>query len=206
MDMIGRIRRLQSRGKKSEREMARMTGLSRNTVAKWLEGPLQGQPKYRRAEQPSKLTAFHDALELALKVDAHRPKHERRRARALHTEIKAVGYDGGYSRVTDFIRAWRQGEGQAVSVNAFVRLAFELGEAFQFDCSEEGLFVGGIYYRLQVSHMKLCPQQTHEGVEVRAHRGELIGRADQRSNSMSVIGRQRVGRRAVDKAGHVSAL
>ena len=27
-------------------------------------------------------------------------------------------------------------------------LAFELGEAFQFDWSEEGLFVGGICYRL----------------------------------------------------------
>jgi hypothetical protein len=43
-----------------------------------------------------------------------------------------------------------------VSANAFVPLAFELGEAFQFDWSEEGLVVGGIYYRLQVSHMKLC--------------------------------------------------
>ena len=62
----------------------------------------------------------------------------------------------GYTRVTDFIRAWRQGEGQAVSVKAFVPLAFELGEAFQFDWSEEGLVVGGIYYRMQVSHMKLC--------------------------------------------------
>ena len=35
-------------------------------------------------------------------------------------------------------------------------LAFELGEAFQFDWSEKGLVVGGIYYRMQVSHLKLC--------------------------------------------------
>ena len=51
-------------------------------------------------------------------------------------------------------------------------LAFELGEAFQFDWSEEGLVVGGIYYRMQVSHLKLCasrafwlvayPSQGHE--------------------------------------------
>jgi|GEM_PF-941248 len=172
MDMIGKIRRLQSRGKKSEREIARMTGLSRNTVAKWLEGPLEGAPKYRREKQPGKLTAFHEAIELALKADAHRPRHERRTARALHAEIRSAGYSGGYSRVTDFIRAWREGKGQAISVNAFVPLAFEFGEAFQFDWSEEGLFVGGIYYRLQVSHMKLCasrafwlvayPSQGHE--------------------------------------------
>ena len=40
--------------------------------------------------------------------------------------------------------------------NAFVPLVFELGEAFQFDWSEEGMVVGGIYYRVQVSHLKLC--------------------------------------------------
>ena len=38
MDMIGKIRRLSRRGKKSEREISRMTGLSRNTIAKWLDG------------------------------------------------------------------------------------------------------------------------------------------------------------------------
>jgi DNA invertase Pin-like site-specific DNA recombinase len=41
MDMIGRIRRLHSRGRKSVREIARLTGLSRNTIAKWLEAPVK---------------------------------------------------------------------------------------------------------------------------------------------------------------------
>jgi len=72
MDMVGRIRRLHSRGKKSEREISRMTGLSRNTIAKWLKAPLDGEPKYRRSEQPGKLTAFHEVLKQALKADAHR--------------------------------------------------------------------------------------------------------------------------------------
>jgi len=172
MDMIGRIRRLHSRGKKSEREIARMTGLSRNTVAKWLRGHVGEAPTYRRGPMPSKLKAFEDAIKQALQLDARRPKHERRTARALYVQIKAAGYDGGYSRVTDFIRAWRQGEGAGVVTRAFVPLSFELGEAFQFDWSEEGLVVGGIYYRLQVAHMKLCasrafwlvayPSQGHE--------------------------------------------
>ena len=35
-------------------------------------------------------------------------------------------------------------------------LTFELGKALQFDWSEEGVVVGGIYRRMQVSHMKLC--------------------------------------------------
>jgi hypothetical protein len=46
----------------------------------------------------------------------------------LFQEIKASGYDGCYSRVTDFIRAWRQSEGKAVSTSAFVPLHLELGE------------------------------------------------------------------------------
>jgi len=172
MDMIGRIRRMHSRDKKSEREIARTTGLSRNTIAKWLHGPLNSEPKYRRGEQPKKLSAFHEALVQALKADSHRPRHERRTARALHVQIKAAGYDGGYTRVTDFVRAWRRSAGQTVGANAFVPLVFELGEAFQFDWSEEGLVVGGIYYRMQVSHLKLCasrafwlvayPSQGHE--------------------------------------------
>ena len=28
----------------------------------------------------------------------------------MYIEIQAAGYEGGYSRVTDFIRAWREGE------------------------------------------------------------------------------------------------
>ena len=172
MDMIGRIRRLHSRGKKSEREIARMTGLSRNTVAKWLHGEVDGPPKYRRQAQPNKLTPFVETIKQALKADARRPRHERRTAKALYAQIKAEGYDGGYTRLTDFIREWRQGEGQGAAMNAFVPLSFELGEAFQFDWSEEGLVVGGIYYRVQVAHMKLCasrafwlvayPSQGHE--------------------------------------------
>jgi len=172
MDMIGRIRRLHTRDKLSEREIARKTGLSRNTVSKWLHAPVKEAPKYRREPRPNKLTAFEAVLKQALTADARRPKHERRTARALLAEIKAAGYVGCYSAVTDFVRAWRQGEGQAANVTAYVPLNFELGEAFQFDWSEEGLVVGGIYYRMQVSHMKLCasrafwlvayPSQGHE--------------------------------------------
>ena len=172
MVMIGKVRRMHRREKKSVREIARATSLSRNTVRKWLRRPLDGEPRYRRTSQPGKLTPFHEALKLALEADAHRPRQGRRSARALHAELRATGYLGGYTRVTDFIRAWREAQGQAALKNAFVPLEFALGEAFQFDWSEEGLVVGGIYYRLQVSHMKLCssrafwlvayPSQGHE--------------------------------------------
>lgn len=174
MDMIGKIRRMHRRDKKTKRQISRETGLSRNTVAKWLDEAAQPvEPKYRReAVKATKLSAYEAELRQSLKADARRPKKERRTAKALFAQIKAKGYEGGYTRVTDFIRKWRQGEGQGDAAKAFVPLTFEMGEAFQFDWSEDGLVVGGVYYRLQVSHMKLCasgafwlvayPSQGHE--------------------------------------------
>jgi len=87
---------------------------------------------YCRGVRPNKFTVSHEPLMQALSPDARRPKHERRKAKALYVEIKAPDYDDGYSRVTDFIQPWHQGEGQSASVNAFVPLTVELGEAFQF--------------------------------------------------------------------------
>lgn len=171
MELLGKIRRMQVREKLSERTIAKRTGLSRNTVHKWLKSVDEVEvPKYVRAKGFNKLGAFTDELEQALKADALRPKKDRRTARALFAQIKASGYAGGYTRVTDFIRAWRADEGK--NSKAFVPLKFDLGEAFQFDWSEEGMVVGGIYHRMQVSHMKLCasrafwlmayPSQGHE--------------------------------------------
>ncbi len=171
MELLGKIRRMHVRDKMSERAIAKRTGLSRNTVHKWLETPEEVEtPKYVRAKKFGKLAAFTVELEQALKADAHRHKQDQRTGKALFAQIKASGYLGGYSRVTDFIREWRATEGK--KPHAFVPLKFELGEAFQFDWSEEGLVVGGIYRRMQVSHMKLCasrafwlvayPSQGHE--------------------------------------------
>ena len=80
----------------------------------------------------------------ALKADARRPKRERRTALALFAQIKSQGYAGCYSRLTDFIRQWRVSHKQ-VGTEAFVPLAFEWGEAFQFDWSEEGLVIVAVY-------------------------------------------------------------
>ena len=171
MEMLGRIRRMHLRDKLSLHEISKRTGLSRNTLRKWLRAPTEVKtPRYTRAKTFGKLAAFITELELALKADAQRSKQERRSGKALFLQIKANGYTGSYSRVTDFIRQWRQGEGKKPA--AFVPLTFELGEAFQFDWSEEGMVVGGIYYRMQVSHLKLCasrafwlvayPSQGHE--------------------------------------------
>jgi transposase len=171
MDMIGKVRRMKMRDKLSISEIAKTTRLSRNTIKKWLKQPGDVEPKYHRSSPPGKLTAYMPTLEQCLRADSHRPKHARRNGRALFKQIQAQGYRGGYSGVTDFIRAWRT-QASKDPAKAFVPLTFELGEAFQFDWSEEGLVVGGVYHHMQVSHLKLCasrafwlvayPSQGHE--------------------------------------------
>ena len=169
MEMFGKIRRMYWRDKLSLHEIARRTGLSRNTLRRWLREEKVGVPKYRRNEVVSKVSAYHDVLKQALKADSHRNKQNRRTGKDLFKLIQQAGYDGSYSQVLRYLRTVQEAGSKT---SAFVPLKFALGEAFQFDWSEEGLVVGGIYYRMQVSHMKLCasrafwlvayPTQGHE--------------------------------------------
>ena len=172
MALLGKIRRMFYRDKLSLSEIARRTSLSRNTIKKWLRTPEGVEPKYRRQTNERKLAPYVERLTKALETDAHRPKRDRRTALKLWQEICTEGFTGSYSRVTEFVRHWREDAGQTARKAAYIPLKFVLGEAFQFDWSEEGLVIGGIYRRIQVAHLKLCasrafvlvayPSQSHE--------------------------------------------
>ena len=102
MALIGKIRAMHERDRKSISEISRLTSLSRNTIKKWLRAPREAPAKYRREPVPCKLSPFVEAIGQALEADARRPKKERRTARALLKQIRDDGYEGGYSRLTDF--------------------------------------------------------------------------------------------------------
>lgn len=170
MVMYGKIRRMYYREHLTINEIQRRTSLSRNTIKKWLRAPGDSAVKYRRAKKPGKLAPFESGLLLSLEADAHRPKKDRRTALMLFKEILNEGYTGGYTIVCDFVRNWRNQGGPSKS--AYVPLRFALGEAFQFDWSEEWLVIGGIHRKVLAAHTKLCasrafmlsgyPSQSHE--------------------------------------------
>jgi transposase len=170
MVMYAKIRRMFYREHLSINEIQRRTSLSRNTIKKWLKAPSDSAVKYQRAKKPGKLTPFESRLLLALESDARRPRKDRRTVKMLFQEIRKDGYAGGYTIVCDFVRNWRNQGGQ--SKTAYVPLKFALGEAFQFDWSEEWLVIGGIHRRVLAAHTKLCasrafmlsgyPSQSHE--------------------------------------------
>ena len=57
MEMIGKVRRMKLRDKLSNSEIAKRTGLSRNTVKKWLKAPGDVVPRYRRESSDGKCHA-----------------------------------------------------------------------------------------------------------------------------------------------------
>ncbi len=168
---LGRIRRLYYRDGLSLSAIAKKTGYSRNTVKRWLKTPEGVEPKYRRQRHDTKIAPYAAQLIQALEADARRPKRDRRSALKLFGEIQTAGFSGDYSRVTAFVRRWRLAGG-AATVKAYVPLRFELGEAFQFDWSEEHLVIGGLWRKILAAHLKLCasrafvlvayPTQGHE--------------------------------------------
>jgi transposase len=126
-------------------------------------------------EQPSKLDAYAERLSAWLRTEANKPRKQKRTIKQLHADLMSLGYEGSYGRVAAFARAWkeeRQRQMQTSGRGTFVPLAFEPGEAFQFDWSEDWAIIGGERTKLQVAHLKLSysrafivrayPLQTHE--------------------------------------------
>ncbi len=160
MAMYAKVRRMKLREGLSISEIARRTSLSRNTIKAWLKEPVKTEMAYRRKAAPKKIDAFAAWLTQALEADARRPRKQRRTALRLYEQIRGQGFEGDYSRVTAFVRAWRA-NGGTPSVQAFVPLHFAWGEAFQFDWSEEGIVIGGIWRKVQLAHMKLCASRAY---------------------------------------------
>ena len=172
MGMLAKIRRMHFRDKLSLREIAKRSGLSRNTIRRWLRQEGMVEPVYPKRVSPSILDPYRGPLEAWLRTDSHRPKRDRRTARVLFQHLQAQGYPGGYGRVAAFVRRWHAEGGVRPHRPAYVPLRFPPGEAFQFDWSCEYAVIGGMRRRLEVAHTKLAasrafwlvayPTQSHE--------------------------------------------
>ena len=97
------IRRWALREHLSLREIARRTGLSRNTIKKYLRADAV-EPRYAKRVSPSKLDPFADKLARWLKTEAGKSRKQRRTVKQMHADLAALGYDGSYNRVAAFAR------------------------------------------------------------------------------------------------------
>ena len=174
MDLLSVIRRWHFRQQVPIREIAQRSGLSRNTIRRYLRSNVS-EPRFRTPDRPSKLDPFAERLASWLQQETRKGRKQRRTTKQLYSDLVKLGYAGSYARVAAFVRNWKakQQRDQLTSGRGtFVPLAFAPGEAFQFDWSEEHVLLGGRPVKLQVAHTKLAhsrafilrayPLQTHE--------------------------------------------
>lgn len=211
MGLLNIIRRMHLRQKLSIREIARLTGVSRNTVTKHLAANTI-EPKFAAPERQSKIDPLADKLAGWLKTEAGKSRKERRTVKQLHAGLVALGFTGSYARVAAFARRWkadRQREQQTAGRGTFVPLHFDPGEAFQFDWSEDFAVLGSERTKLQMAHIKLShsrafllrayPLQTHEMLfDAHWHAFRVFGGVPGRGIYDNM-------RTAVDRAGRGSA-
>ncbi len=116
------------------------------------------EPPFKLPDRPSKLDPFAEKLTGWLRQEVGKSRKQKRTAKQMHTDLVSLGYDGSYGRVAAFARCWkadRQTEQQTSGRETFVPLAFAIGEAFQFDWSEDWAVIAGERTKLQVAHTKL---------------------------------------------------
>ena len=207
MALLSIIRRWHLRDHLPIREIARRTGLSRNTISKYMRAGTV-EPRYKVPERPSKLDPFAERLSAWLKREMGRPRKQKRTVKQLHADLVTLGYDGSYGRVAAFARAWRDDYRQAQQMSGrgtYVPLAFAPGEAFQFDWSEDWAIIDGVRTKLQVAHFKLSHSraflvrayllQTHEMLfDAHNHAFRVLGGVPRRGIYDNM-------RTAVDKVG-----
>jgi len=155
--LLSVIRRWHFREGMPIREITRRTGLSRNTVRKYLASGVV-EPRYPSRKSPSKLDDYELTLTSWLFRESRRHRKQRKTVKQLHSDLVQLGYTGSYDRVAAFARAWRQEQQAAKKTaarQAYVPLSFAPGEAFQFDWSEDYVVIDGVNTKLQVAHFKL---------------------------------------------------
>ena len=151
MALLSVIRRWHFRQQVPIREIERRTGLSRNTIRKYLRSDAV-EPQFKLPDRPSKLDPFAEKLTGWLRQEAGKSRKQKRTTKQMHADLAVLGFDGSYGRVAAFVRCWkvdRQIEQQTSGRGTFVPLVFVAGEAFQFDWSEDWAVVAGVSNRFQ---------------------------------------------------------
>ena len=119
------IRRLVLVEGRSQREVARLTGLARDTVARAVASEVP--PRYARAPAGSKLDPFKDWICEQLRSD---PSMQSLRLREMTAEL---GYEGGKTIFDDFVREVRP---RFQVSRTFQRTVYRPGELVQCDLWE----------------------------------------------------------------------
>ena len=97
MGFLSVIRRWALRDEMPIREIARRTGLSRNTIKKYLrEGAVE--PKFKTPPRASKLDPYADRLSAWLLAQTRKPRKERRSVKKMYEDLERFRFILAHSR------------------------------------------------------------------------------------------------------------
>lgn len=125
VEQWAQIRRMHVVDGISIKEIARRTGLARNTVRAAVRS--ERPPAYERGPRPSKLDPFKEEIERLLRAD---PRMPGTRVREL---IEELGYEGGKTILDDHLREVRP---RFAPRRTYQRTVYRPGEICQFDLWE----------------------------------------------------------------------
>jgi len=138
----------------SIKDAAKQFNKSRNTIRKVARSGATSF-EYRRSRQhyPA-LGGYIEVLEALLEANAQGKRSKRRTLLSLYEELQGHGYQGSYDAVRRFARKWQEERGSLSEV--YIPLTFSMGEAFQFDWSEEEVEIDGTVRRVALAQFRLC--------------------------------------------------
>ncbi len=88
MSMLAKIRRMHFRDGLPLREIAKRTGLSRNTIRRWLRSG-QAEAAYPQGYSSSNIEPYHEHLVTWLRANSRRPRRDQRTAKVLFAQLQA---------------------------------------------------------------------------------------------------------------------
>ena len=147
------VRKAKLRDGKSNRQIARDLGISRNTVRKFLLKKAIEPVAYQRRQSIQKpITGeFIPLIEAWLKEDEHAPVKQRHTAKRIYDRLKeGHGYMGSERRIREIVAELRK-----KCRDVFLPLAFEPGEMAQVDWCEVWVWMDGVFRKVYIFVMTL---------------------------------------------------
>jgi transposase len=137
----------------SIREISKITGHHRDTIAKYLDSQDSEPPRYKltKAKKHPVLGPYIPIIDEILATDLTRHRKQRHTGRRIYERLQSeYDYCGGYSTVTDYLRIKRQ-----KTREGFLPLEFELGNHAEVDWIEARFFLNGKETKAYLFVMKL---------------------------------------------------
>lgn len=155
MEIYEKIRHLHEHEGKSQRSIAKILGISRNTVKKYFDGShvpwqrqgVSGRQRYVVTEQ-----VLEFILDCLACDEAENVKKQRHTAKRIYDRlVEEKNFKGGETTIREIVAQLRSKQAKA-----FIPLAYDPGEAIQIDWGEATVYLQGQKKKVHIFCMREC--------------------------------------------------